>query len=228
MSVVELNFQDPATRAAVLGLQREAFGEFSEALLKHIVDESEQGFVGYGIFDSRELVAVNCFVAHPVSHCGVTGVAYQSCMSATRSDQKGKGSFSKIINFAKDDLYKKGGAFIFGFPNINSGPIFVKRLGFSISENRSSIFLASPIGLVGASNQNKLCRELTSDQLVTFDVRSTAAWKEGSEKGSFFEYERLTNYLFGRVVSVNKASIRYDMLVVGGIEVNKPYQFNTF
>ncbi len=228
MNVVELNLAEAPVRAAVLALQRRAFGTFSDDLFAHIIDQTVQRTVGYGIYEASDLVAVNCFIPHSVHRSGTTGVAYQSCMSATREDQKGKGCFSRIIDFAKADLHEKDAAFIFGFPNANSGPIFVEKLGFSLSPNISTLAFRSPFGLLGAYDGERLSEALASEVLVTFDYREAAMWKAQCADGQIFEHEALTNYLFGKVTRKKMLGLPINLLVVGGVEVNKPYQINRF
>lgn len=228
MNVQEVDLNNKKNREQVLFLLREAFGSFSDERFQHIVDECPLGIVSYGVYEHSQLIAFNCFIAHSVHRGGMLGIAYQSCLTVTRQDHKGKGLFSKIINFAKTDLKHKGGAFIFGFPNMNSGPIFVNKLGFSLSKNISSIIIKLPIGSLGTLNTKKLLQNLNSEELITFDYRETAIWKKNSLESSFFEYDNLTNYIFGSIVTRKIGGKNLKILAVGGVEINKPYQINSF
>lgn len=133
MQLIEINRTDELRLEQVYDLMCEAFGTFEPSLFRHIVRDSSPATTLYGVTDGSDLVAANCFLAHSVERGGVTAVAYQSCMSGTRKSHLGRGLFSRLIEHAKVDLKARGGAFIFGFPNSNSEPIFIKKLGFSVS-----------------------------------------------------------------------------------------------
>lgn len=228
LSVAELDMTRADTRDKVHDLLCHAFGTFPKELLHHVSNQPPKGHVGYGIYDASELVAVNFYIAHSVHRNGQTGTAYQSCTTATHRNYKGMRLFPKVMNFAKDSLTDRGGAFIFGFPNHISGPIAVNRLGFTISDNISSFTLQTPLGLVGGYNEKALSQYLTADKAILFDYRETGLWKQTRHGDDLFQYESLTNHLFGRIIRKNAFGRRFNLLVVGGLEINKPYQFNRF
>lgn len=221
--VTPIELGSDVQKEKIIELQRHAFGDFTEDLYDHILRHVPRGAVGYGIHDKDRLVAFNAFTGHAVHRSGHTGIAYQSCMSATHKEYGGRGYFSKIINHAQDDLKARGAAFIFGFPNHNSGPIFVKKLGFTLSENRPCLFLRTPLRLLGQLNSTLLLEGLARDTSITFDMRETAAWKSG-EDDSFFEMDDLTNYVFGKVQRKTVKGVALKLMVIGGYEINKPHQ----
>ena len=77
-----------------------------------------------------EIIGFNAFISHDLILNGATVNAYQSCWTATSDAHRGKKIFQNLINTAKDILLARNAAFIFGFPNTNSQPIFTKKLGF--------------------------------------------------------------------------------------------------
>ncbi len=225
MTVVEpIDLGSDAEKQKIVELQRHAFGDFGEDLFDHILRATPRGAVGYGIHDAGRLVAFNAFMGHSVHRAGQTGIAYQSCMTATHKEYGGRGYFSKIIRHAQQDLKARGGALIFGFPNHNSGPIFVEKLGFTLADNRPCVFLRTPVGLSGQIDGAKLLHELANDQSITFDMRETAAWKSQRDD-SFFEMDNLTNYVFGKVQRKKIKGLPINLMVIGGYEINKPHQF---
>lgn len=228
MNVVELNLAEPPVRAAVLALQREAFGTFSEDLFAHIIDQSAQNTITYGIYEGPVLAAVTQFIAHSVCRNGVTGTAYQACGVATKPSSVGKGYFSSIVDFAKDDLREKGGAFIFGFPNKAAKRVWVDKKGFSLSANVSTLIFRTPVGVIGSYDPERLSSALLSENLITFDYREAAAWKNMRHGKALFQYEELTNYIFGKIVSRRKFGLGFKVFVVGGLEINKPHQTTRF
>ncbi|MFK7941668.1 MAG: GNAT family N-acetyltransferase [Paracoccaceae bacterium] len=221
--VAPIDLGSEVEKQKIIELQRHAFGDFGEDLFDHILRDTPRGAVGYGIHDEGHLVAFNAFMGHSAHRAGQTGIAYQSCMSATHKEHGGRGYFSKIIRHAQEDLKACGGAFIFGFPNHNSGPIFVKKLGFTLAENRPCFFLRSPVGLLGQPNGTVLLQELVHNRSVTFDMREAAAWKSAKDD-SFFEMDHLTNYVFGKVQCKTIKGVPVRLMVIGGYEINKPHQ----
>lgn len=223
--ITSLDLTCDVQKERILELQRNTFESFSEDLYDHILRQEPRGAMGFGIHDEDRLVAFNAFTGHAVHRAGETGIAYQSCMSATDKDYSGRGYFSKIIKHAQHELKIRGGAFIFGFPNNKSGPIFVKNLGFTLADNRPCFFVRTPFGLFGQLDSKLLLQELTKGTSITFDMRETAAWK--SEKDdSFFEMDDLTNFVFGKVQRKTVKGVEVRLLVIGGYEINKPHQMD--
>ncbi len=180
----------------------------------------------YGVLDGNSLVAINGYTAHKVERNGNVALAYQSCLSGTKKQYLGRGLYSRIMEHAKVDLADRGGAFIFGFPNSKSGPIVVNKLGFSISEVRPLYFFGA-LGSSIAFDDEALFQNSQRQANVQFDWYEVSDWKRGYREG-FFEYEYLTNYIFGRVERRKTRLGEVSLLVIGGIEINKPYAANAF
>lgn len=77
-----------------------------------------------------EIIGFNAFIAHSLWLNGEKITAYQSCWTATSAVHRGKGIFQNLISAGRDAATAARGAFIFGFPNTNSHPLFVGKLGF--------------------------------------------------------------------------------------------------
>lgn len=228
--VDSLDLNDESVFRQVHALQVKAFGSFDAGLLRNIMLDGRPESVLYGAFSPEDdsLIGVNGFIAHSVHRNGVTGLAYQSCISATNPDYKGKGAFSAIINHAKQSLAARGGAFIFGYPNSKSGPIFTGKLGFSLAQ-------AGLVYMTGMGEQqfpgfkvdaDVLARQLDARSLVQFDARETAVWKSRfASKPKVVELDLFTNYAFGRVVTRKLGFVNLRILSIGGYEINKPEIF---
>ena len=227
MTVVEpIDLENDIQKQRISEFQRHTFGGFSDDLYDHILRRAPRGAIAYGIYEADRLVAFNAFTGHSVHRAGQTGIAYQSGMVAAHKDHRGRGYFSKIVNYAQADLKARGGAFIFGFPTHELGPAYVKKLGFTLVENRPCFFLGTPVGLFGQLNSWRLLDELAQGTTITFDMRETAAWK--SEKdASFFEMDHLTNYLFRKVQIKEIKGMPVRLMVIGGYEINKPHQMGS-
>lgn len=94
------------------------------------VTESSSPGLYLAAIDGGEVIGFNAFISHDLIFGDSKVNAYQSCWTATSSAHRGKKIFQNLINTAKEILSEQGAAFIFGFPNDNSQPIFTKKLGF--------------------------------------------------------------------------------------------------
>ena len=227
MQVELLDLSKPPVAARALELQRLAFPSFPEEWFQHILRQSHPATCMFGAYVDGQLAAVNAFIAHEVEKNGEAGLAYQSCMSATDPAFAGRGLFTGIINHAKHGLKDKGGAFIFGYPNHKSGPIFTGKLGFSVSPCAVAYIPAVGVGdyrLTLVSSKG-LCTRLFSDRSIQFNARATAEWKR-QRPYKLFEFEMFTNFLFGRLVEKPTRAGRVKMLQIGGYEINKPLIFS--
>ncbi|MFY2763017.1 GNAT family N-acetyltransferase [Arenimonas sp. MALMAid1274] len=180
----------------------------------------------FGAYSEGRLVAVNGFIAHRILLDGCRRQAFQSCWSATAPDFRGKGLFTKIINHAKGALAGRA-AFIFGFPNHLSGPIFTGKLGFQEVAMARAVFATR--GPRAMLQQQLACGRyqdaLSSSSLVKFDQYENAAWKRQEYGPALIEFEHNTNYMWGTVATRNVGGAEVKVLLVGGCEINKPRLF---
>lgn len=78
----------------------------------------------------QEVIGFNAFIAHDLTLNGQQIAAFQSCWTATSAAHRGKKIFQNLILAAQEILGGRGAAFIFGFPNEASHPIFIHKLGY--------------------------------------------------------------------------------------------------
>ena len=72
-----------------------------------------------------EIIGFNAFIAHKLWLNGERLSAFQSCWTATSAQHRGKRIFQNLINGGREIMKARHAAFMFGFPNANSYPIFV-------------------------------------------------------------------------------------------------------
>jgi len=127
-----VDLTDPLLFNGAKSLHIEAFS-FDETKaarqLAHNAIEYPGGARFLATFYGNRMVAINGFIRHKLRSREGECVAYQSCSSATSRDFRGKGLFVELIEKAKQ-LLSDDGTFIIGFPNDNSTPIFLRKLGF--------------------------------------------------------------------------------------------------
>ncbi len=81
-------------------------------------------------YDHDEVIGFNAFISHDLILNGSLINCYQSCWIATSLEHCGKGVFQSMANTATEILSGRNAAFIFCFPNRNSRPILIGKLGF--------------------------------------------------------------------------------------------------
>lgn len=223
-----VDFHDPRILEDCLRVQKSAFPDVDPSIIRDILFQAHPETVLLGRYDEDRLIGLNGFLAHSVCRDGEVSTAYQSCISATDSEFRGRGVFTDIINAAKVLLKERGGAFIFGYPNANSGPIFAHKLGFHTTP-MATIDIPGP--MIGTLcdlyfDIEELCR-LSSrlERCVNFDARETADWKRKRYGDALVTCEHYTNYLFGRMERRRAGPLDIRILKVGGYEINKPPLF---
>jgi hypothetical protein len=222
--VIELP-RDEATLQAVYGVCVSVFPGITLEKLRSNWWLSNPRSTFFGIHEGGALVAVNGFLAHTILQGGVRGTAYQSCWSATLPGHRGRGHFSRIIEHAKQALRGRA-AFLCGFPNSVSGPIFTGRLGFRRYPMARVVALArGPARILQAQlDVDRYYRAVDADHMVKFDQRECAGWKS-HEHPSLVEVEHNTNFLWGKLATRRLAGLPVHTLLVGGCEINKPHLF---
>ena len=80
--------------------------------------------------EDSTIIGFNSFTAHCLTINGQEVLAFQSGWTATSAAHRGKKIFQNLILSAQEILAAKGAGFIFGFPNQESRPIFVGKLGY--------------------------------------------------------------------------------------------------
>lgn len=220
--VLELS-RDEATVLAVFNVCSSVFPGITLEKLRSNWLHSSPHSTFFGVREGGALVAVNGFLAHTILQDGVRATAYQSCWSATLPSHRGRGHFTGIIEHAKQALRGRA-AYLCGFPNHVSEPIFTGRLGFRrYAMARVVQMTRGPASVLQAQlDVGRYFDAVGSTQLVKFDQRDCAAWKR-HEHAELVELEHNTNFLWGRLARRKLAGFSVSTLLVGGCEINKPH-----
>ncbi len=131
-SIIQVDLNDEVMLRKVNLLLGETFGgEMPEDKLeKCTATNSSNESLFLAATRDGEVIGFNAFISHDFFLNGSPINCYQSCWTATNNAHRGKKIFQNLINAAKEDLLSRGAAFLFGFPNANSQPIFTQKLGF--------------------------------------------------------------------------------------------------
>ena len=177
----------------------------------------------FGAYYNNDLVAFNAFISHELLYNSNTVIAYQSCWSATSNKHRKKGLFSMLINHAKENL---DGAFIFGFPNGNSSPIFLKKLGFrKIALCKVNI----PVRYFPTLSLMYFLKKVDKTYLLPIKncfltiESELIELKKNEYPDQVKIYSSYNNIVWGKV---NKRKYKIGNLTffsVGGIQINKPH-----
>jgi len=203
---------------------QQCFGEdfVNRQILQNTWRNCPLGTRVYAAYENRELLAFNFFLAHRAIIGGAPSLVFQSCHSGTSTSARGRGLFSKIINYAKEDLALHGD-YIVGFPNDKSEPIFLNKLGFKAVPLTRIYIPCTPASLsVLLFDINAYDRAKVDQSLVRIDQYAAAHWKQSEQPGGIiiFEYEK--NFIWGRPferIVLGRKLIFFD---AGGCELNKP------
>ena len=221
-----LDIRDDETNKKIIALQRLTFGDsigIEKLRLNTFTNKEKTLYLG--AFKNNELAGFNGFIAHELHHQNKIIDAYQSCWSATHPEHRGKGIFYRIVNEAKQILKERNGGFIFGFPNANSHPIFIKKLGFyEIPLQKIQVptfvpklwksLLLQPIES-NYVHPNYDCFIASETQLIELKKQ---------EYGEDIKvYSSYNNSIWGKKRNKTKAGINIPYFSIGGIIVNKPH-----
>lgn len=91
------------------------------------------GYVAYA--ENETIAAFYGVFPYPINHSGKIIIAGQSGDTMTHPQHTGKGLFVTLAKLTYDLCKSEGIAFIFGFPNQNSYPGFVRKLNWTHKEN---------------------------------------------------------------------------------------------
>jgi hypothetical protein len=92
------------------------------------------GFIAYHI-ETNEPAAFYGVYSYPISYNGKHYSAVQSGDTMTHVNHGGKGLFTTLAKLTYELAEKNGAQFVFGFPNQNSYPGFVKKLNWVHNES---------------------------------------------------------------------------------------------
>lgn len=169
------------------------------------------------IIGCNGFIAVDFYINNKIYTC------YQSCHTATHPQHQGKKVFANLINYAKEYLKSNGAGFIFGVPNDNSHPIFVKKLGFS--EIPQLVLRIPNIPLLRNLwfNSKEVSRvtELMSQSLFVREDQ-VLAWKKQEQREPVEVVEVGESFAWGKLNKVRKFGITFNSFFIGGIYLKSP------
>jgi predicted N-acetyltransferase YhbS len=226
-TVQEVDLNNPSILRQAAALQTRVFNTpISEAHLFNNTfnKQASQPSVYLGALKGEELIGFNAFISHDLLLNGKSLNCFQSCWTATSPDHRKKGIFTNLIDAAKIILKEKGAGFIFGFPNHNSGPIFLSQLEFrnmggyvkvNIPAFRflTALYLAGPQQL---SAENTFFQN--DEQLIPFKAQMDRKYVVVKDDSG--------NIIWGKVKPRKIKSVPVNYLVVGGITVKDVSKFS--
>ncbi len=224
-----ISLLDAEANSEVADLLAHTYGfELAIDKLKHNTYTNKGKSLYIGAYKDGKLAGFNAFIQHDFNHQQQVVECYQSCWSATHSEHRGKGIFAAIINEAKRILKARGAAFIFGFPNENSHPIFVKKLGFY------EVPLMKVQAPVMAFSLTKHFLLQSIDPAVGIDIADCYTpnelqiieLKEQELNSNIRIYSAYNNTIWGKKREKVYRGMKLSYFSVGGIVLNKPHLFS--
>jgi Acetyltransferase (GNAT) domain len=196
------------------------------AFLKNIDYESGNTRI-LGAFYDGELACINAFMMMQFTLADTKIHGYQSGFSATRNIFRGKGIWPKLMKFSEEYLLSKNGAFIFGFPNPISYPLFIKKLGYEEQNLHRTIIPNFPFrhfrninyrfkALDGARhvlkpdlayNYEWKIREAGINSIKIYNIGNTTAW--------------------GKIRTTRKLGISIRYFEIGGVNIETVEEFDS-
>lgn len=109
------------------------------------------GYFGYFAYDGSKAIAF--YAAIPVRMCykNETELAAQSVNTMTHPDYSGKGLFTKLAQMTYDKLAEAGIRFVWGFPNQNSEPGFLSKLGWEYQHRLEGYSVKIPVSFINTT-----------------------------------------------------------------------------
>jgi len=221
--IKNIDIRDEYSRIEITQLINEAFNaniEKEKIFLN--TNTRNQKTVYLGAYLNNELAALNIFIAHELLYNNKAVLAYQSCWGATGKKHRKKGLFSMLTNHAKQHL---DGAFIFGFPNNNSGPI-LNNLGFRTIDLCKlnipvkffpGLFLKYHLRQVKPTYQLPLKDCFIPIEPELIELKTNEYGDEVKVYGSY------NNMIWGKVIKRRSVMGELTFFRIGGIQVNKPH-----
>lgn len=127
----------------------------------------------FAAIKSDELIGFNAFIAHGLSLDSAAMPCYQSCWTATSPRHRGKRIFQTIINAAQEELRNEGAAAVIGWPNANSEPLFIHKLGYRRSQSlQRKLPSVRPGRFVALTSPPAIGIDQNDDQLIALKRRT--------------------------------------------------------
>lgn len=192
--------------------------------LKNTAPQSTEETLYLGAFEGDELVGFIAFMSHDFLLDGEPVLAYQIGWCATHPEHRKKGIFSNLIQQAKIVLEERGGAFLFGFPNQNSRPIFIKWLGFVEYPLHRIYFPSNP--LLGRLFLREAETQKPWDTRGVWQQNNRELFrvKDATEPGKYHLIECGHDFVWGHYDEVELRGLTLDVFCVGGCTLNNPHR----
>ena len=174
--------------------------------------------------ENNLIIGCNAFIANDFFYNGNQYVGYQSCWTATHPEHQGKKVFFNIIGEAKKLLLEEKAGFIYGLPNDNSRPIFVKKLGFVEFENVISRVFNIPFFHLKYFNQ---AINFSKKDAIEIDEFQVLTHKKIQNKNKIIEIWHEKCFIWGKIEMRNKFGISYSVFLVGGLKFDDTNSIKT-
>ena len=178
--------------------------------------------------ENGEIIGCNCFIAIDCFIKEKKFTCYQSCWTATHPKHQGRKIFVTIINYAKEYLKAQGAGFIFGLPNDNSYPIFMKKLGFVERPALVSRIPNLPIikNLFFNDDATATIKQQEDETLMVKEEQVIALKQQ--ENRETIEVVRINeSYAWGKIQKVKKFGISITYFYIGGVFLKDPKDYKT-
>lgn len=207
--------------------QTEKFGEINLGFIAYSPEGIPAAF--YGVY--AQLVEYNGKVYHAV----------QSGDTMTHKDHTGKGLFTKLARMTYELAKEKGAEFVFGSPNYNSYPGFVKKLNWVCPEKLNDyriLTLTIPLAKVAKKIRlfNHFYKPFSEFVFRFYGSEKTHFRNSVLEEGivgvhrneDFYKYKSLSG---SRILSIDGVNVWVKIdgfLFIGDVDLEKDFDFKNF
>ena len=163
----------------VARLMREVYGEDhrsgNEAFLDWQYFQNPLGpAVGFLALAGSEVVGAYTLIPSPFSQAGESKLGMLSLNTATSPRFQGQGIFTVLARRSYEEAERRGAVGVLGFPNENSLPGFVKKLGFALVGRMAAFALPRKVGTLLARDRPRRPREVLLDAVNTAAISPLA------------------------------------------------------
>jgi hypothetical protein len=181
-----------------------------------MTDSDMRGSIYTTFLIGHRVASVNFFIPFYFTNGLEEKVYYQSGFSATCSDFKGKGLWTKLMAQSESYLFQNNASMIFGFPNSVSFPIFKQKLDYS--QSNFDIHFGIPlifilVRLFNFTNNN-------SDHIRAYncDYRQILDWHKRKNGLEIVEMEYNSAKLWGKIRQKSFLSLSLNYFEIGGYQ----------
>lgn len=227
----------------LLQIHKDAFGvdlNLDDFKLKQNTSQFGDSYVGFIAYDKHNQPAA-FYGVYPcqIEYQGKYYLVAQSGDTMTHSEHSGKGLFTQLAIKTYDYCKENGFHLVFGFPNENSFPGFIKRLGWSHFDDMTPYLIrVKCISWIRLKNSFKLSQNLHNRwcRFVLNNLKKGVPFKSSclefeipvvDHSKDFFNYKSYSeNYLIN-IKGIN-VWLKFDdtFLYIGDIELCSEAQFN--